>query len=113
MARTTEAELCSLLSITPAKLKTWIERGLPQRRSKAGSTFDLFAVRDWLIAKKFDQKLGVVSSVAQVASHFRVSERLIARWRTNGMPVAATTPGKRGGVYLLPMIEAWLESQGV
>ncbi len=56
----------------------------------------------------------IVTTIAEVARHFGVSDRTVQRWLAEpGFPGAAGERGKRNGKFSLKAIEAWkLERDG-
>ncbi len=56
--------------------------------------------------EEYQEPQTVVNSLAKVATHFGVSERTVATWKSQGMPI--TDDGK----YVLPAIRRWRSQRG-
>lgn len=110
--RLSPTELCSQLNISRERLEELIGDGLPytngpkSRRTKFHfdhSSFIDDRVAEWLIEHGMLAKPRLVSRLADVATHFGISERALGYWRTKGAPLSSEV-----GYYDLDAIEHWV-----
>ncbi len=110
--RLSPAELCQQLAITRERLEELIGDGLPytnglkSRRTRFHWDHSAFVddrVAEWLIEHGMLAKPRLVTRLADVATHFGVSERALGYWRTKGAPLASDV-----GYYDLDAIEHWV-----
>ena len=109
--RVTQADLETMLRVKAKTIENWVARGLPSRKTPAGRTFSLQDVRDFVTSRGLADRLGLATSVDAVAAHFSASARQVARWRAAGMPVVFASVGRKGGLYSLRAVEAWVDEQ--
>lgn len=109
-----QAELAEQLGVDNKQIGQWVRLGMPWHGKARKRAFDPLEVRAWLVNQGHaaEDGPGLVTSIAQVAAHFDVSERTVTRWRSQGMPGEYRGNG-RPGLYALGEIEAWLKRKGL
>jgi phage terminase Nu1 subunit (DNA packaging protein) len=109
-----QTELAEQLGVDNKQIGQWVRLGMPWHGKARKRAFDPLEVRAWLVNQGHaaEDGPGLVTSIAQVATHFDVSERTVTRWRSQGMPGEYRGNG-RPGLYALGEIEAWLKRKGL
>jgi hypothetical protein len=117
------AELQKRLGITPAVLKSLVDRGLPVDRRGRIRYFDVAAVDAWLLANGFAEPEPppappelICETYADLAVALgmtsRDPNRVIAGWATQpGFPGTPGTPGKRNARLPVEQIRQWLATR--
>lgn len=113
-------ELCTRLQIDAKQLTSWVREGLPFGKRGRKRVFDPAAVREWLIQTgkaepvpepRYPNDQPIAHTIPQVAEHFNVSERTVARWINDGMPGRPGRPGTQEGWFPLDDIAAWKDGR--
>lgn len=95
------AELRKAIGATAAELAKWEKAGVPSSGSGRKKTYDVAAVREWLVAQGLrEAPKKIVPRLKDVALALGKSERTIQNWKDRGMPF-----GSDG--YDLVAIAAW------